>query len=107
MFEGKNATEQPLRESHRRQTAICDCMSAESENDYAGRIGRSMWRLAKRRAFALATGAAAPSEDSVPLLPARAARLRPGATETPASLREFLRRLAEELEQDGPRSGAS
>ena len=82
-------------------------MSADTETDYAGRIGRSMWRVAKRRAFALATGAAAPSGDSEPLLPARAARLRPGETAEPASLREFLRRLAEELEQDDRRSGES
>lgn len=65
-------------------------MSADAENDYAGRIGRSMWRVAKRRAFALATGAAAPSGDSVPLLPAQTARLRPGATQEPADRKSVV-----------------
>jgi hypothetical protein len=93
-------------------------MADKSEEAYATAVGRSMWRMAKRRAFALlkpnsevveVTRAAfpgAPENKSLPhaALPSQGA---PSATKAPQSLREFLRRLGEELEQGDPPRAAS
>ncbi len=93
-------------------------MSEETEDNYAAKIGRSMWRMAKRRALsvleprleaAALTRAAfpgAPESKGRPLAAShRQAGHAPGAP--PLTLREFLKTLGEELESDDPRRGGS
>lgn len=83
------------------------------EDVYAARIGRNMWRLAKRRAreaamrsaaligLPAARGAAGSGSKSLQPPPPPDQDDGPEA-EGPRTLSEFLRELAEELERDEP-----
>ena len=98
-------------------------MADQSEENYAAAIGRSMWRLAKRRALSMvelrggtagatiagvtqAAFSAAPENKGRPLAaPRRQAGRAP--VEAPRNLREFLQRLGEELGSGDPPRGAT
>ncbi|MEZ5922296.1 MAG: hypothetical protein R3C60_13235 [Parvularculaceae bacterium] len=101
-------------------------MTGDSEENYAARIGRSMWRVAKRRAFGGAapvaefvqSGAgvkddvkraafAASPENKARRLQELQQQSADGAKPAPTSLREFLKKLAEELAQDDQRQNGS
>lgn len=81
--------------------------SENDEENYAARVGKVMWRMAKRRAraalaYPLAAALGVKGGDSAqrPLeLPPRVLEDRPAG---PRDLSEFLEALGEELEQDDP-----
>lgn len=90
-------------------------MSISSEDNYAAAIGRSMWRIAKRRAISLlqpsheltrAACAGAPENKAQPLV--QSSQEGAGApTTAPTTLREFLRKLAAEPGSTDQGRGAS
>jgi hypothetical protein len=92
-------------------------MAEETEEIYAAAIARNMWRMTKRRALSVldpkseaaikrAAFPGAPENKAQPLCaPDRPAVDEPGPA--PTTLREFLRRLGEELERDDPRQSGS
>ena len=84
-------------------------MSKATEETYATAVGRSMWRMAKRRAIAALAPHTEPSaltRASFPGAPESKAQLLAGSSLQgrdapplePTTLREFLQRLGEELE---------
>ena len=82
-------------------------MKDDSEDNYAARVGRMMWRMARRRARqALAVGlplAGGFKSDSSAGSPKEPLRQEPeDRSAGPRDLSEFLQELAEELEQDEP-----
>ncbi len=90
----------------------------DDEDNYAARIGRIMWRVAKRRAkeirlyeTGVLTVPVSAAERRAPESKVQQRVQRPDqerlAQEHPPSLSEFLRALAAELAQDEPDPGGS
>ena len=89
-------------------------MSDESEENYAAAVGRSMWRMAKRKALAAISSkseisaitraaSSGPPENKSLRLDGSSLQDRRRVSAAPTSLREFLKRLGAELAQDDQR----
>jgi ribosomal protein L4 len=84
-------------------------IAKDNEENYAARVGRMMWRIAKRRArSALASNGAVAAvfglkdDDTAHSRDGPLPQPQPDPSEGPRDLSEFLQELGEELEQDDP-----
>ena len=90
----------------------------QSEDAYAARIARNLWRVANRRAAEMRPDHAEPQrvtsgvqtprfDNTIQSRVVRRDQSHPGAEQDPRTLAEFLQALAAELASDEPDPGGS